>query len=542
MLKNRLLKHIIIYIVVMLSLLLLLSGTCFAENKQIILNSLNIKNYKHIKINNTLYLPVKSIFEAFEWQVCWDKAGKKVVCANGGNKIEFVNESREITVDGDFSLMDSPFIIVNNIGYVPQKFVVQQFGVKVRWNKKDNLVLQSSNNTQSISINGSSNIVIVGEGIIANIFEPCSQNTLNDMLDIADRLLSFSPSEALQKYEEILENFSAEDMPDLYARIMNNMGNAYSTIAEYRDTRENIKKAICSYNKAMEYFKENGDNTSCCTLLINLGNAYRILYEVDNDQKSAENAISLYKETLQYYTAADFPLDYALIQYNMGLSYNRSGAMELAACYWRNARDIYEKTLKIYTLIDNPQTYALIKYNLGNIYRLLPGSDNFDDFEASKQSYEEALKVWTSESFPMYYAKVNTCLGMLYSELYAEDKASGSFENARSRFNESLRFYTFDRYPVNFAKNNLELGNLYILAYKRANDKKIYSDAVLCYENSLKVFTPSDYPKYYNLLVNNMRESDREKRYTNIFTDITQSVLMYISVFQKIPCSSFYDE
>ena len=100
---------------------------------------------------------------------------KKVICTNGNNTIKFENNSSEVIIDNEYYHMDSPFIIAGNTGYVPQKFIVEQFGVKVRWNKKDNIVLLSANNTQSISINGSSNIVIVGEGIIANIFEPCSE-------------------------------------------------------------------------------------------------------------------------------------------------------------------------------------------------------------------------------------------------------------------------------------------------------------------------------------------------------------------------------
>jgi tetratricopeptide (TPR) repeat protein len=89
---------------------------------------------------------------------------------------------------------------------------------------------------------------------------------------------------------------------------MNNMGNAYSTIAEYKDTRQNIGKAIDSYLKAMDYYKANGDNADICTLLINLGNAYRTLTDLDNCKKSAESSIDLYKEALKYISADHYPL------------------------------------------------------------------------------------------------------------------------------------------------------------------------------------------------------------------------------------------
>lgn len=465
MFRKKITNVLLIKLIVMLFIFLQLHITGYAENKQIILKSINIKNSYSIKVNNTIYMPVKIIFEEFEWQVNWDNVTKKVICTNGNNTIKFENNSSEIIIDNEYYYMDSPFIIAGNTGYVPQKFIVEQFGVKVRWNKKDNIVLLSANSTQSISINGSSNIVIVGEGIIANIFEPCSKDTINDMLDIADKLLSISPHDALQKYEEIIDNFSPEDMPDLYAHIMNNMGNAYSTIAEYKDTRQNIGKAIDSYLKAMDYYKANGDNADICTLLINLGNAYRTLTDLDNCKKSAESSIDLYKEALKYISADHYPLDYAMIQYNMGLSYKQADSQKDAEICFKIARDIYEKSLEIFTISNDPQTYAMIKYNLGNIYRHL-WADDFFVFEKAKKNYEQALNVWTSESFPLYYAEVNACLGMLYSKLYAENKSLNSYENAVLKFKESLRLITLERYPVKFAKINMEFGNLYINAWE----------------------------------------------------------------------------
>jgi len=518
MYRKKLANVLFVNLIVMLLIFLQLEIISYAENKQIILKSINVKNSRSIKVNNTIYMPAKIIFEAFEWQVNWDSVSKKVICTNGNKIIAFENNSSEVLMDNEYYHMESPFIIVGNIGYVPQKFIVEQFGVKVRWNKKDNIVLLSTNNAQSISVNGSSNIVIVGEGIIANIFEPCSKDTINDMLDIADKLLSISPHDALQKYEEIIDNFSPEDMPDLYAHIMNNMGNAYITIAEYKDTRQNISRAIDSYVKAMDYFKANGDNADICTLLINLGNAYRTLSDLDNCQNSAESSINLYKEALKRISADDYPLDYAMIQYNMGLSYNQAGSEKNASNCLKIARDIYEKSLDIYTLSEDPQTYATIRYNLGNIYRHLWRTEDFFVFEKAKKNYEQVLNVWTSESFPLYYAKVNACLGMLYSKLYAENKSYNSYENARLRFKESLRLITMERYPVNFAKTNMELGNLFIIAWEYTKNEELYYNAVYCYENSLKVFTSSGYQKYYSNLTANLKVPIIKNRLINAFT------------------------
>jgi hypothetical protein len=170
-----------------------------AKDIELNVTSLNVKNAHPETVNGVAYIPVRSIFESLEWKVSWDSNLKTVYCTSKESKICFKNESREIYIDGKYSLMDYPLIIIKNKSYVPRKFIVQQFGLKVRWNGKDNIIIRSDDDTTSVTVNGGNNIVIVGDGIIVNIFEPCDKYTINDMLSFSDKLLAANNAEDVCK-------------------------------------------------------------------------------------------------------------------------------------------------------------------------------------------------------------------------------------------------------------------------------------------------------------------------------------------------------
>jgi len=478
-----------------------------AANLEVTANSHNIAEVVPLSVDGVTYFPLRSIFEAFEWKVKWDSKLRKVTCQNAENSIEFVVGSKELICDNWKEFMDYPLVIKNNTSYVPKKLIIEKLGLKIRWNKKDNLIILAKGDTSSITINGGSNIVIVGDGIIVNIFEPCNKDTLEDMINYADSLLAINnPVEALQKYKEILDNISPEEMPDLYARVTNNMGNSYNMLAEINNPGKNILDAIRSYSQAMEFYKLNDDIYCMSTILNNMGNAYKSLADITGDTNHLEQALSQYIEALKFYTSKDYPLDYALIKYNMGMVYENMGLTDIAEECLQSAKDVFESSSS-YT---SPQSYAFIQYNLGNIYSAIRYRVNDDEFiRKSEACYKNALKVWTAESYPINYAKARRCLGYLYSKAFESGYSEEYFDKAEAEYRESLKIYTMERYPFSFAKVNLELGNLYISlakAMEKVMEKtmeetmekeKSLSYAAKAYENSLKVFTPSDYTIYY---------------------------------------------
>lgn len=59
---------------------------------------------------------------------------------------------------------------------------------------------------------------------------------------------------AIEAYEEVLKVYTFERFPMQYATTQNNLGNAYSTLAEVEEKPENCKKAIKAYEQALQVF------------------------------------------------------------------------------------------------------------------------------------------------------------------------------------------------------------------------------------------------------------------------------------------------
>ncbi len=518
--RKKGIMFLVIFAVFIISFFLVQSNErVLAKDIRLTAKSLNIKNARPENINGTVYIPLRSIFEALGWEVTWDAPSKTATCTNNDRIINFELGSTSVKIDGRHYIMDKPFIILGNMSYVPKKFITEEFGLKVRWNKKDNIIITSDEDTTSVTVNGGSNIIIVGDSMIINIFESCDIYTVSDMISYADRLLaSNNAQEALHKYNEILDNLSKEEMPDIYAHVMNNRANAYQKLAEYKQTKSNIQSAIDSYLEAMSYYIDIDDNTNYSIILNNLGSAYNNLYDITGNNSYLVEASVYYEKALKYYTLSKYPVDYALIQYNMGKVYYNLGMIELAKECFTASRNVFENSLDEYSLDKDPSCYATIQFHLGIIHSvlnellLLEGTDvqqannpelppikNFDEGNTKAIShFNEALKVWTAESYPLNYAKVHKWLGDMYTKFY---KSSGDIEyltEAEKEYEEAIEFYSRDRYPFLYAVANYELGSLKILLSRFETNDGYYSEAATAYQKSLEVLNSLEYPRYYN--------------------------------------------
>jgi len=486
------------------------SHKVIAKDIRLTAKSLNIENARPENINGVIYLPLRSIFESLGWEVSWNDQSKTILCTNENRVIRFKAGSTKVDIDGRHYIMDEPLRILKDKSYIPQRFITEEFGLKVRWDKKDNIIITSDNDTTGIAVSGSGNIVILGDSLIVNIFEPYSIHTVSDMISYSDRLLaSNNEEEAVRKYKEILDNISEEENPDIYAHVMNNLANAYSKLSGSKDSKNNILSAIGFYHKALNYYRNNNDANYSLTLN-NLGSAYRILSDVTGNNMFLLNALICYNEALQYYTLPQHYMDYALIQYNLGKTYYDLGIPELSKEYLTDAKDVFSKALDIYSLDTEPFHYATVQFHLGIINNLLDilcpfeegvtvRANNFEETDIKEiDNFKEALKVWTAESYPLNYAKAHEHMGEIYTKYYEKFGNVEYLIMAEKEYEEAIEFYSIERHPFLYAVANYKLGNLKLLFAKLYNSDKYIFEAGLAYENSLKVFDPADYPKYHS--------------------------------------------
>ncbi len=471
-----------------------------AKDIEKVVKSINLTDNSPEKINGILYVHLRPVFEALGWNVLFNPSNNSIICTKNNDTMEFTVGSSEFFINGSYNIMNAPLVLVDNKSYIPQKLIVDQFGIKIKWNGEDNLIIMSDKELNSVTVNGEGNVIITGDSIIVNIYEPCNIKTLNDMMVYTDQLLKINPYEALINYKEILDNVNREEMSDFYARVMNNMGNAYSILAKFNNTKTNILNAIGSYQSAIEFYSESNDISNYNILLINLGNAYSVLAEVTQDSQYITQSIDNYKKALEYYTFENFPMDYALAQYDLGRAYKHQGSNKLAYDCFSNAENVYVKALDFCLLDNNPETYAFLQYNLGNIYNGYQEISDESFSTKTEKCYKEALKIWTAESSPLNYANIYKSLGDSYSKLYVSGKDSIYLEKAIKSYRESLDFYNPEIYPVNYSEVHYSLGNLYSLASQVSGNESYLTNSVTAFENGIKVLNESNNPVLYKNL------------------------------------------
>ncbi|MDB9394700.1 tetratricopeptide repeat protein, partial [Microcystis aeruginosa] len=167
-----------------------------------------------------------------------------------------------------------------------------------------------------------------------------------------------NPEIAITGYQTLLEVYTRQASPEKWARIQNNLGNAYRK--RIRGERaENLELAIVAYNQSLEVYTRDAFPEDWAVIQNNLGTAYsdRIRGErADN----LELAIVAYNQSLEVYTRDAFPYEWARRRNNLGAAYSkrirgeRAENLELAIV-------AYNQSLEVYTRDAFPEDWAVIQ-------------------------------------------------------------------------------------------------------------------------------------------------------------------------------------
>ncbi len=454
--KKKLLLIIIIFLIV--------TGTgairAYAEN----INTVQTPSFdfeaKPIIIKKEPFIPIKPVLEALGWKITWDSKNKTVQGLKGESTLVMKIGSNTATLNGTAVLQNNPPVVIKGISYVSSRFIAQEFGTKVRWDRKENLIVLSNRDTGNINVSGEGNIIIAGDGIIVNIFEPYGIETVFDQIDDADMLLcAKKPEEAIKKYKNILENLSEKENPEIYSNVTNNMGNAYIILAGFRDAQKNSQNAIVSYTNALRIYSSDKQSKNYFITLNNLANAYFNSWEAAGKKDDLRAASDIYAEIQKSGCLDDTCIESALTNYNTGMVYYSLGNKQLAAESLIEAQNKYLTILKKVNKDENEEMWALLQYNLGNVCKSLSLIiDKGKNARNAESAYEKALTVMTVESYPVEYAQIHKYLGDIYKVLSSLDNNKREYVlRAIEEYTESLKIYTPDEYPVCNKQVNVEL-------------------------------------------------------------------------------------
>lgn len=91
--------------------------------------------------NNTVYVPVRAIFDALQIEYTFDPKTKKVSAQQGDKSIELVLNSKDAVVNGKPYTLNDAVYTVKNYTFVPLRLIGETFGANISWDAKTQSVI-----------------------------------------------------------------------------------------------------------------------------------------------------------------------------------------------------------------------------------------------------------------------------------------------------------------------------------------------------------------------------------------------------------------
>jgi len=172
----------------------------------------------------------------------------------------------------------------------------------------------------------------------------------------------------IQAYQLALTRITAEEAPQTYSMIQNNLGAAYSDLARYKDSAESLELSIRAYEEALRYRPADSEPTKYASTQNNLGTAHWNLAQHQSPVLNLQAAITSYTEALSYYNSTTEPLSWAMIQNNLGTAYWNLAQYEQPETWLDLAISAYQDALTYRTREIAPAACAATQNNLGTAY------------------------------------------------------------------------------------------------------------------------------------------------------------------------------
>lgn len=208
-------------------------------------------------------------------------------------------------------------------------------------------------------------------------FAPQSPNILNDLGNLYWMLSRYANhsahhssylEQAIQAYQIALTKIVAEDAPQIYAMIQNNLGAAYGDLARYQEPVDSLELSIRAYQEALHYRSAENDPIKYASTQNNLGTAYWYLAQHQSPVENLHQAITAYAEALCYYTTESEKMNWAMIQNNLGTAYWNLAQYEQPVMWLELAVLAYKDALSYRTHQSAPAACAATENNLGTAY------------------------------------------------------------------------------------------------------------------------------------------------------------------------------
>jgi tetratricopeptide (TPR) repeat protein len=310
---------------------------------------------------------------------------------------------------------------------------------------------------------------------------------------------------AVDAYEKVLEVWTREEFPAVWAGAQNNLGLALKNLPT-GDRVENLRRAVAAFEKALEVWTREEFPLKWASAQNNLGLA---LGErpVGNRVENLRRAMAAFEKALEVWTREEFPADWAMAQANLGMMLAKLPVGDQVENL-RRAVDAYEKVLEVWTREEFPLKWALVQNNLGNALMRLPVGNRVENLSRAVEACEKALGVFTREEFPVDWARAQVNLGSALAQLLEGDRAE-NLRRAVEAYEKALEVWTREEFPADWARAQAILGVVFrqLQVGDRRENLRRSQEA---YEAALTVLTPENDPEMHKLALAGLLATQNE--------------------------------
>jgi len=293
---------------------------------------------------------------------------------------------------------------------------LQAYEQALQWLDKDgDLAEQSGAVASSLITNTPLSDILNDIGNLYWMLSRCPKRSHSQAADIPESSYTTSYLEqSIENYQLALTKLTAEEAPQAYAMIQNNLGAAYGDLARHQEPTENLEESIRAYQEALQYRQGEKDSIKYASTQNNLGTAYWNLAQQEAPVPNLQAAIAAYTEALSIYELqfeqdANPTLDqsqtnsqpgtsflnWAMIQNNLGTAYWNLAQYEQAETLLNKAIVAYQAALKYRKPEVAPAACAATQNNLGTAYWHL--ADQLPEESEAKLEYlEQCITIYES--------------------------------------------------------------------------------------------------------------------------------------------------
>jgi tetratricopeptide (TPR) repeat protein len=324
---------------------------------------------------------------------------------------------------------------------------------------------------------------------------------------------------AIQSYTFALNKYRSDNKLKEKANISIKIGNVFCRYENFKNSRENLLKAIEHYTEAFNTYADEKYSLEFATAMDNLGVAYSHLSNLevqrDNQFEDILNSIAYHQLSIEKRRIHPNSIAYARSQNNLGTAFYKLAFLKEPDINFSKSLNCYNEALTIYTIDKLPSKYAMIQINIAAVYwGLIKKSTLNDETKVNNLRMcifhsEKALSIYDDNKQPTECADTYVNLGIAYSELSNFNNKSYNLYKSVEFFQKALDLNEYNPNTNQYALTCENFGVVYTSLAIIENPKENYKKALIYFYKAATIYDKLKRDKDYNDVIGYIKKVEK---------------------------------